>query len=203
MADQLIVTLGGIRVDENEIPAESFITALRVNEVAQYVESMLSLTFKHLGDEQTAYERTTNWIHNSGSLPLYPIGSGCLAAQWTFEPPLAARTDVESVEIRAIDTLLKQRGQDASGCINPMLDYLRDISRAVPGAFVWLEDADDTQRVRVSLSEEADFNRRPSDDDMLLRDLHAIGLRCAELLRPGPSAIEHGDFLHDERGLPK
>ena len=27
--------------------------------------------------------------------------------------------------------------------------------------------------------------------------------RCAKLLRDGPSAVEHGDFLYDERGLPK
>lgn len=27
--------------------------------------------------------------------------------------------------------------------------------------------------------------------------------RCAGLLGPGPSAVEHGDLLYDERGLPK
>ena len=210
MADQLIVTLDGIRVDVDEIPAESFITALRVNEVAEHVESMLSLAAKHLSGEQTAYEQPTNWIHSLGSLPLYPISSGCLAAQWTFEPPPAARSDAESVEIRAIDTLLKQGGQDASECINPMRDYLRNISEADPetlvwlgDAEVWLGDADDTRRVRVSLAEGVGFNREPSDDDTLLPDLHAIGLRCAALLRPGPSAVEHGDFLYDELGLPK
>ena len=33
--------------------------------------------------------------------------------------------------------------------------------------------------------------------------LLAIGRRCASTLGDGPSAVEHGDFLYDERGLPK
>ena len=33
--------------------------------------------------------------------------------------------------------------------------------------------------------------------------LLAIGKRCASMLRDGPSAVEHGDFLYDERGLPR
>ena len=41
------------------------------------------------------------------------------------------------------------------------------------------------------------------DEETLVADLHAIGLRSAELLRPGPSAVEHGDFLYDDQGLPR
>lgn len=33
--------------------------------------------------------------------------------------------------------------------------------------------------------------------------LLAIGRRCAHMLGDGPSAAEHGDFLYDERGLPR
>ena len=36
-----------------------------------------------------------------------------------------------------------------------------------------------------------------------VRELVAIGQCCAGQLRDGPSAIEHGDFLYDEHGLPK
>ena len=36
-----------------------------------------------------------------------------------------------------------------------------------------------------------------------VQELHAIGEHCAKLLRPGPSAVEHGDFLYDEDGLPR
>ena len=36
-----------------------------------------------------------------------------------------------------------------------------------------------------------------------LRRMRAISRRAARLLRPGPSAVEHGDFLYDEDGLPR
>ena len=42
-----------------------------------------------------------------------------------------------------------------------------------------------------------------SDAETLVADLHAIGLRSAASLRRGPSEVEHGDFLYDERGLPR
>ena len=35
-----------------------------------------------------------------------------------------------------------------------------------------------------------------------LRRMRAISKRVAKSLRPGPSAVEHGDFLYDEWGLP-
>ena len=36
-----------------------------------------------------------------------------------------------------------------------------------------------------------------------LKKMRAISERCASMLGPGPSAVEHGDFLYDEHGLPK
>ena len=36
-----------------------------------------------------------------------------------------------------------------------------------------------------------------------LRRMRAISKRAAKRLRPGPSAVEHGDWLHDEDGLPR
>ena len=35
-----------------------------------------------------------------------------------------------------------------------------------------------------------------------LRDMRGIAERCARLLGPGPSAVEHGEVLYDDRGLP-
>ena len=49
-------------------------------------------------------------------------------------------------------------------------------------------------------------NKRESREGTVearVRALQEIGRRCARLLRDGPSAIEHGDLLYDERGLPK
>lgn len=60
-----------------------------------------------------------------------------------------------------------------------------------------------TGAVTVALRErlERERHRRCADD--LAGELHAIGQRCAGFLEAGPSAEEHGDFLYDERGLPK
>ena len=44
---------------------------------------------------------------------------------------------------------------------------------------------------------------RKREVEARVQALRAISERCAKKLRPGPSAIEHGDFLYDERGLPK
>ena len=55
----------------------------------------------------------------------------------------------------------------------------------------------------VALRERLEREKRRRSAHALARELHAIGQRCAKLLGPGPSAVEHGDFLYDERGLPK
>ncbi len=60
-----------------------------------------------------------------------------------------------------------------------------------------------TGAITVALRERRERVRQHRRADILARELHAIGQRCAGLLRPGPSAVEHGDLLYDERGLPK
>ena len=57
--------------------------------------------------------------------------------------------------------------------------------------------------VTAALRERLEREKRRRGADVLARELHAIGQRCASLLGPGPSAVEHGDLLYDERGLPK
>ena len=36
-----------------------------------------------------------------------------------------------------------------------------------------------------------------------LRRMREISKRVSSQLRPGPSAVEHGDWLYDENGLPR
>ena len=60
-----------------------------------------------------------------------------------------------------------------------------------------------TGAITVALRERLAREKRRRDADSLARELHAIGQRCASLLGPGPSAVEHGDLLYDEHGLPK
>ena len=60
-----------------------------------------------------------------------------------------------------------------------------------------------TGAITVALKERLERERRERSVEARVREMRAIGQRCARLLRDGPSAVEHGDFLYDERGLPK
>ena len=60
-----------------------------------------------------------------------------------------------------------------------------------------------TGAITVALRDRLEREKRLRNADALARELHAIGQRCAKLMGPGPSAVDHGDLLYDERGLPK
>lgn len=60
-----------------------------------------------------------------------------------------------------------------------------------------------TGAVTVALRERLERERRKRDAALLAQELHAIGRRCAALLAPGPAAVEHGNLLYDDRGLPR
>ena len=60
-----------------------------------------------------------------------------------------------------------------------------------------------TGAITVALRERLEREMRARSAEALARELRAIGQRCAKLMGPGPSAIEHGDLLYDEQGLPK
>ena len=61
-----------------------------------------------------------------------------------------------------------------------------------------------TGAITVALRERLERERRQRGVNARLRKMRAIAERCARLVREGgPSALEHGELLYDERGLPK
>ena len=60
-----------------------------------------------------------------------------------------------------------------------------------------------TGAITVALKERLEREKRERSVETRLKEMRAIAERCAKLLRDGPSAVEHGDFLYDELGLPK
>ena len=60
-----------------------------------------------------------------------------------------------------------------------------------------------TGAITVALRERLERERSERSAEARVRRLLAIGERCASMMGDGPSAVEHGDFLYDERGLPK
>ena len=58
-----------------------------------------------------------------------------------------------------------------------------------------------TGAITVALRERLAREKRQRDADApRIEELLAIGRRRAESLGPGPSAVEHGDLLYDDRG---
>ena len=83
------------------------------------------------------------------------------------------------------------------------LNINNDETSRLAGELAQLTGETLTDAVTVALKERLERERRQRDVKARAEKLHAIGQRCAKLLRDGPSATDHGDFLYDEAGLPK
>ena len=59
------------------------------------------------------------------------------------------------------------------------------------------------EAVNVALRERLERVRHERSVEERLQRIRAITERTARMLRDGPSAVDHGDLLYDERGLPK
>ena len=60
-----------------------------------------------------------------------------------------------------------------------------------------------TGAITVALRERLEREKRERSAEALVREMRAIAERCAKLMGPGPSAVEIGEMLYDEQGLPK
>ena len=58
-----------------------------------------------------------------------------------------------------------------------------------------------TGATAVALRERLEREARFLNVEARLQELRAIAGRCAKRLGLGPSSVEHGDMLYDERGL--
>ena len=59
-----------------------------------------------------------------------------------------------------------------------------------------------TGAITVALRERLEREKRERSVEARIRQLRAIRKRCRSLLKDGPSAVEYGNFLYDENGLP-
>lgn len=60
-----------------------------------------------------------------------------------------------------------------------------------------------TGAITVALQERLEREQRSRSVEARMQKLREIGERCSKLLVDGPSAVDHGDYLYDEHGLPK
>ena len=59
-----------------------------------------------------------------------------------------------------------------------------------------------TGAITVALRERLEREKRERGVEARIKKMRAIRKRSRILLKDGPSAVEHGDFLYDENGLP-
>ena len=60
-----------------------------------------------------------------------------------------------------------------------------------------------TGAITAALRERLERETRERNTESGVQRLLAIGRHCASMTGDGPSSVEHGDFLYDERGLPR
>ena len=60
-----------------------------------------------------------------------------------------------------------------------------------------------TGAITGALRERLEREKRERNVETRVQEMRTIAERCAKLMGPDPSAVEHGNVLYDERGLPK
>lgn len=158
MANQLLVTLDGIRVDVAGLPVKYFIEELGTGEALRGVVDTLDSIVRYLSGNQIGEEReSSHWIHNPRGLQLRPNGPGCLFARWTFEPSPERQTNLESYETQGIDTLLELGGREDFICPDSVMENLREISVALPkNVLLWLGDSNNPNKVGIRSMDDPD-----------------------------------------------
>lgn len=78
-----------------------------------------------------------------------------------------------------------------------------DKTRRLAGELARLTGETRADATTAALRERLEREKRLRGVDARVDELVATGKRCAALPGPGPSAVEHGDMLYDERGLPR
>ena len=83
------------------------------------------------------------------------------------------------------------------------LNIKNDETCRLAGDLAHLTGETKTRAITVALRERLERERRRRGIEARARALRDIAERCAKLMGPEPSAVEHGELLYDEQGLPK
>ena len=60
-----------------------------------------------------------------------------------------------------------------------------------------------TRAVTIALRERLERVQPPSPPMMTVEEMLAFGRETVAMLKDGPSAVQHGEYLYNEDGLPK
>ena len=200
MTSQLLLTLDEISYDQGELTLDELGS---IDEILDRVSITLAMFVIHSSGLQVERSNSEGWKRRPQLLPSRRCGPGYLSTQCTLRPSSGIRTDIEAYGNRAFEVLFESLGNRDKASGVAVQDYLDAISDALPeGVLLWLGDSDNPNRIGIRHTGGAVDHTKPRDE-ALIEDLHAIGLRSAALFESGLSAVDHGDLLYDERGLPK
>ena len=200
MTSQLLLTLDGIRYDHEELTLDDLSS---IDEILERVSITLAMFVIHSSGLQVERSNSEGWKRRPQLLPSRHCGPGFLSTRCILRPSSGVRTDIEAYVDRAFGVFFESLGNINMAGNVAVQPYLDEISGALPeGVLLWLGDSDNPNRIGIRHASDAVDEVEPRDE-ALIADLHAIGLRSAELFEPGLTAANHGDLLYDERGLPK
>ena len=60
-----------------------------------------------------------------------------------------------------------------------------------------------TGAITIALEERLERERHERSVEARLQEMRAISNRCANLLREAGPPVDHGEYLYDDRGLPR
>ena len=60
-----------------------------------------------------------------------------------------------------------------------------------------------TGAITIALEERLERERHERSVEARLQEMRAISNRCAKLLREAGPPVDHGEYLYDDRGLPR
>lgn len=83
------------------------------------------------------------------------------------------------------------------------LNIKSEETRRLAGELASLTGETLTDAVTVALEERLEREQHRRSAEARLEKMRAVADRCVKLLRDGPAAVDHGDLLYDERGLPR
>ena len=200
MTSQLLLTLDGIRYDHEELPLDQLRS---IDEILDKVATTLATFASSYSGHQAEHEHPGVWVRRYQRLQIRCSAPGYLSAQSAMLRSSDDQSEMDFDRPWTFEMLLTEPGRENQASDLPVQEFIDNILDALPvGVWLLLGDSEDPNRIAIGHADDAP--KRVADrDETLVEDLHAIGLRSAPLFGPGLSAVDHGDLLYDERGLPK
>ena len=202
MAQQLLVTLDGIRVEVTGVPVECFIEELSFDEALQGCARAFTRAIEQLDEPTDWPEQPIRWNWHPTGLRLQPSASGHLFAQWASDLPRQYETIDGSSAAEQIDRFLNSCVPESELDVNSVSEIIRDISSTLPkGVFLWLGDDQNPRKVRVDPEKVQIGPESDPDADLELRSSFLANMQASQHAVIGGEATLSIEEVVKKQGL--